>query len=325
MRYALALLGRLRWACVAFVLLCAAPAWAQNCTASLTDIDFGSPALPISSHVDTTGTISIRCSGIGSGTQIKMCPGFGYGTGGSAGGVRTLLGPGGATVTFGLYQDAARLVPWGSVATPELGSVPLVPLQPASPGTETATVRVYARLLSASGSAPGVYTSSFAGSDASFYWSRIPTGEPGDCDGFTSTHVIHPEFTVRATLTAACTVTAGDLVFPASGLLTTALVSQTNLWVTCAASTVYTVGLDYGLHGASPARRMQSGSGALVAYELFRDAGRVQPWGTEEEGLAAAGTGTGTPQNFIAYGRVPVQETPAPGQFVDRVIVTVTY
>ncbi len=311
--------------CMAIALLCVAPVWAQNCTATVTDIDFGTPPQPAGGQVDTMATIFLDCGGIGAGTLIKVCPSLDYGSGGGSAGTRTLLGPGGGTVTYGLYQDAARLVPWGSETSPELGTVPPIVLQPASPGHDTATVMLYARLFLPTVAAPGVYTSSFTGAEASFHWARLSSGDPGNCVGFVGKGVIHPEFDVQVNLAAGCTVTTADLVFPTTGLLSTAVLSQTNLWVTCAASTNYAVSLDYGLHDTSPSRRMVSGAGASVRYELFRDAARLQPWGLQEEGLAYAGTGTGAAQNLIVYGRVPPQDTPAPNQYTDRVIVTVSY
>ncbi|WP_409528142.1 spore coat protein U domain-containing protein [Rhizobium sp.] len=37
------------------------------------------------------------------------------------------------------------------------------------------------------------------------------------------------------------------------------------------------------------------------------------------------GTGTGSPQTLTVYGRVPAQNTPAPGTYSDTVVVTVSY
>lgn len=316
----------LRWAWLVLVLLCAAPAWAQNCTASVTDVDFGAPTQPLESHVDTTATVEIRCVTITALiTEIEVCPGLDYGSGGGTDGMRTLIGPDGRSLSYALYQDAARQVPWGSRQSPQLGTVPLALLRPGLSLVDTVTLTLYARLFTPSDARPGVYTSIFEGTEATFYYARVLQVRPIPCSEFSSSNVIHPEFAVRVNLAPGCTVTATDLAFPSTGLLSTALVAQTNLSVTCAQSTAYTVGLDYGLNGSSPMRRMVSGSGTGVQYELFRDAARIEPWGLQEEGLALAGTGTGTAQSLVVYGRVPTQETPAPGQYADRVIVTVTY
>jgi spore coat protein U-like protein len=38
-----------------------------------------------------------------------------------------------------------------------------------------------------------------------------------------------------------------------------------------------------------------------------------------------AGTGSGLPQTFTVYGRVPTQNTPAPGSYSDTVVLTISY
>jgi spore coat protein U-like protein len=62
-----------------------------------------------------------------------------------------------------------------------------------------------------------------------------------------------------------------------------------------------------------------------VGYQLYRDTGRTQVWGTTIGTDTVAGTGNGTSQAITVYGRVPPQTTPPAATYNDTVNVTVTY
>ena len=67
--------------------------------------------------------------------------------------------------------------------------------------------------------------------------------------------------------------------------------------------------------------------GALLAYDLFRDAARLLPWGDGTTlGARLPGVGTGSAQNLTVYGRIPAAQASAgAGDYGDSVIVTVEY
>lgn len=136
------------------------------------------------------------------------------------------------------------------------------------------------------------------------------------------------QFQVTLTLQAECKLTsASDLAFGTSGVIQTALTATSAIGVQCTNTTPYNVGLSAGSgSGASTTtRKMTSGAGATVNYQLFRDTSRTQNWGNTVNTDTMAGTGNGAVQTLTVYGLVPAQTTPAAGNYTDTVQVTVTY
>lgn len=136
------------------------------------------------------------------------------------------------------------------------------------------------------------------------------------------------QFQVSMTIQAECRLTsASDLAFGNTGVIQTAITSTSPIGVQCTNTTPYNIGLNAGAGtGATVAtRRMTSGSGATVVYELFRDPARSQIWGNTAGTDTLAGIGNGAVQSLTVYGRVPPQTTPAAGSYTDTVQVTVTY
>jgi spore coat protein U-like protein len=318
--------------CWALVLLAAflsfalpGKAHALSCSATITDVDFGNPSLFSSGHTDALATVTVTCTSIPFLSVVKMCPGIGDGSGGSNGSARLMTGPGVTTLTYQLFQDSSRTQGWGAVDEPQLGTVPVMTLGNGFTGAGTATATIYARLFGSQSTAPpGAYTSAFAGAETAFSYSLYFVGSSASCTGFVGSYVVRPEFDVSARPPAGCSATTTDLAFPAAGVLTSALRAESSVRVTCTSKTSYSIALDNGTSGSSPtARKMTSASGDTVTYGLYRDSARSRPWGGAS--LAVTGAGTGTAQAIPIYGLVPAQSTPRPGDFSDRVIVTITY
>jgi len=311
----------------AFMVAAPREAKALTCSAAVTDVDFGTVNLLSASPTDVAATITITCTAIPLGEVVKMCPSIDDGTGGSNGLTRYMKGQGHALpLAYGLYQDAARTVPWGSVTRPELGSVPAVLLSSIT-GTAVATRTLYARLPGGQIAAPAdYYQSGFEGADAAFTWTAYLLAATTNCTGFVGLHVVHPEFDVVATPGAGCTLATANMTFPNTGVLDHVVTAQGALGVTCTNLAPYSISLDNGQNGTSPtARRMKSGTGDMVTYALYRDSARTLPWGTASSSQGVSGTGLGTQQAFPVYGQVPIQGTPRPGTYTDTVVVTVTY
>jgi spore coat protein U-like protein len=133
-------------------------------------------------------------------------------------------------------------------------------------------------------------------------------------------------FTVSVTIDPHCGVTATMLDFGTAGVLQTEVDGTNTLFVTCSATTPYSISLNGGLTGAvDPTQRKMSKGAETVTYGLYRNSGRTQPWGDSIGSNTVAGVGTGLAQSFAIYGRVPSQPTPSPGTYTDTVVVTVTY
>ena len=81
----------------------AAPAHA-TCSVELSPVAFGDVDVRTTSH--GTGEVVVRCDEAAS-FEVAI------GSGGAAGGMRRMGGPGGSRLEYRLFADAARAVPWG--------------------------------------------------------------------------------------------------------------------------------------------------------------------------------------------------------------------
>lgn len=136
------------------------------------------------------------------------------------------------------------------------------------------------------------------------------------------------QFHVTLTVQAECKLTsATDIAFGATGIIQQAINSTGAIGVQCTNTTPYNIGLGAGAgSGATVAtRRMSSGSGGTIDYSIYLDSAGTQVWGDTVNSNTFSGTGTGAVQTQTVYGRVPVQPTPAPGNYADTVQITVTY
>lgn len=132
-------------------------------------------------------------------------------------------------------------------------------------------------------------------------------------------------FEVRITIQADCQIVSTEtLNFGTAGVLTEAVDTTATMQVTCTNGTGYQIGLNEGTTGTDTATRAMAGGNGQINYQLFSDSGRSTHWGKTAADSVDA-TGTGSPQNFIIYGRVPVQDTPAPGVYSDTITATVTF
>lgn len=135
-------------------------------------------------------------------------------------------------------------------------------------------------------------------------------------------------FSVTATVLASCTVSAGTLAFgtytPTSGspLDTTSTVN-----VTCTNGTTYTVALDGGSTASNVAARAMSDTHShTLSYGIYTDSGRATVWGDGTgSSVTQPGTGSGSQQVIIAYGRASASQFAAAGNYSDTVTVTVSY
>lgn len=138
-------------------------------------------------------------------------------------------------------------------------------------------------------------------------------------------------FAVNLTIQAQCVINSTNLLqFGTAGVLggalgTTNTDAQANFFVQCTNTTPFTIGLDAGTtsNATTTARLLTSGT-ATIGYALYSDGGRSVNWGNAT-GSWVSSTGTGASQQFTVYGRVPPQNTPAPGLYTDTITVTVSY
>lgn len=130
---------------------------------------------------------------------------------------------------------------------------------------------------------------------------------------------------VTVTVSDICSIDGGVLDFGTySGGQSTALdAAGTISYVGCSAGTL-TFALDGGSNGNVDDRKMENGGGNSLKYQLYRNSGRTQVWGTGNRALAMqlllSGSGS-----IPVYGRIPGGQDAASGTYSDSVNVTLTF
>jgi spore coat protein U-like protein len=140
---------------------------------------------------------------------------------------------------------------------------------------------------------------------------------------------------VSIIITAACTINAATLAFPATSgtsLITTAVSGSSTVSVTCTNGSPYAIGMDNGANASGSQRRMISGSNYLN-YDLYVDSAHSFPWSTATSNSSCTtsgdcylGTGSGLAQSVNIYGVVPITAVAPPsGTYTDTVTMTITF
>lgn len=100
-----------------------------------------------------------------------------------------------------------------------------------------------------------------------------------------------------------------------------------------AVSANYTVALSTGSSGTYAQRRLRAGA-SLLSYNLYRDAGRSQVWGSGTAGTTIVtgnikvGPGAGNRTrtvNHPVFGRIPALQDADTGNYSDTIVVTLTF
>ncbi|MER9140880.1 spore coat U domain-containing protein [Mesorhizobium sp. M0830] len=296
-------------------------AWSQSCSFGVSDQSFGFIDTLSGAQTNSTGTMSVTCSGTPL-ARILICPNLGAGSGGATAAARQMLS-GSNVLNYQLYSDSARSVVWGTYSWAFPARAPALALTLNALGTGTGTATIYGAVLGSQPTAPpGSYLSAFSGSNVEFRYRYTTSSSCGTGTGTIS----RPSFNVTATVAANCLVATHNVDFGAVGILDADIDSSGQVSVTCTPAATYTVSLSGGTTASPPTVRKMSKGAETVTYGLYKDAARTQPWGdAATPGSTLAGTGSGAVQNLTVYGRVPPQTTPSAGVYTDTVVVTVTY
>lgn len=312
-------------AALAAVLARATPAEAAlTCSFSITAINFGTVDLTANTTFDTTGTLSINCSGGNRNSTARICPNFNAGTGGTTTGNPRFLLNGATRLNYNLYSNSTRTTVWGSYLWSFAQRPPTINVSLNGSGNGSGTHTIFARVNAAQQTLPpGTYTSSFSGANTQVAYAQSTVGT---CATIGSTNATSVPFTVTATYPATCKISATAQNFGTTGLLAGVRNGSSTLTTTCSATTPYTISLDGGTTGASdPTQRKMSKGTERVTYGLYRDSARTQAWGNTAGVNTQAGSGSGLGQAYTVYGQVPAQATPSPGTYTDTIVATTTY
>jgi spore coat protein U-like protein len=306
-------------------MIAAGPALAQSCNFTISDLIFGSINLAANTPFTSTATYSASCTGTAN-TIVRTCPNIDVGSGGSASGNPRFLLNGATQLNFNLYQDGGYSSVWGSNLWGFAGSYasPTIEVTLNGSGSGSASQTLFGQISAGQRTLPaGLYSSSFAGAQTSIAYAYSTVGT---CATIGTSHATTAPFSVTATNATVCSVNAATLNFGATGVLRAALDATSSVTVTCTNAAPYTVALDGGLSGATnPAQRKLSQAAQTITYGLYLDANRTAPWGDSVGVNTASGTGSGLAQTLTIYGRVPMQNTPAPGTYADTVVMTISY
>lgn len=321
-----------------FLFGCIGSARADNCTASMTDVNFG----PVDSISGTdyyaNGTLSVTCNVVlGSlGTvlipAVSICVNLEGGSGGTIA-ARNMLN-GGSSLPFNLYRDntyAAASV-WGSTSGGTAQPVTTSMIGLLGLGTATQTFTIYGKIPASSLTAARLqngsdtpFTANFSGAGTIQYAFFGLLAPATGCKAGTT---VPFSFKASATLTNNCFINTSPLTFAGDNRVLSAAVRTTgSLGVRCTAGSAYQISLNGGsVANNSGARKMASATSTdTIGYQISNTLdGPV--WGDGANGTSmVTGTGTGSQQTLGLYGRVPAQKTPAPGDYKDTVTATLTF
>jgi spore coat protein U-like protein len=305
--------------CLFSVFVLPSAGWAQSCTVANANMVFsGDPTANV--PLDTTTTLKVNCQGtLLAFKQILICAHLAQGSGGANGSTRQMVN-GTSKINYQIYNDSQRTSVAGSVLYPPPPPVRYLPYGAILfLGGGDLSFTLYGRVFPNQNAAIGTYTSSFAGS-IFFY-------DGTDCNGSNGSAMSLASFNINLTVASSCSVTAQNIDFGERGTLTSNIDAKGAVNVTCTKGTPYTVSLGPGLANAGiGARKMFKGGvkgSESVGYNLYKDNSRTIVWG--DETASPKRPGTGTREEIPVYARVPPQNTPSLGTYIDNVAVTVRY
>jgi spore coat protein U-like protein len=295
---------------------------AISCTASMTNINFGSVNVLSGAAVNTTGTETITCSGAAANTTYRFCSNIKSGP--DISGTQRRMASGSNFLNFDLYKDSARTQEWGNYTAGLFGGGSQNDFTSNGSGNISATITVYAKLDGSQQTAPpGSYSETMSASSSNeLQYGSQPSA--GSCPVGSSTSQY--SFTVSATVVASCNVSATTLNFGSTGILAGAVNATSTVTATCTSTAPYNIGLNAGTgSGATVTNRKMTGGAATIKYSLYSNSARTTNWGNTVGTDTVSGTGSGLGQNYTVYGQVPSQTTPAPATYSDTIVATVTY
>ncbi|MBR8657634.1 spore coat U domain-containing protein [Achromobacter sp. Marseille-Q0513] len=305
----------------------AAQAQTCNLTGSSTTIDFGvvNPLLPANT-LNNGGLIKVTCSGLFLATRICISLETGNTSPSIAG---RAMGNGAYRMNYNLYTDSGYSNVWGDATTSPPTSQVINVF-----GSGSISVPIFAKLpggqisVSTVGNADTQYLEIYSGTSARV---DVDTGlffpDAINCPLSFPGATLNIPLTVKALVQKNCTISATNLVFPAQGLLTTAVPGSSQISVQCTNNNAYSLALNGGAVGGNVlARKMKHSTAAdTVSYQLYQAGDYAVIWGDASGGSPKAGVGSGAVQNHTVYGRVPAQATPRPGSYSDTVTATITF
>ncbi len=241
-----------------------------------------------------------------------------------------MQGPGGATLKFNLYTNAALTVAWTS-SNLLLQSV-TIPRN----GTVTGSLPFYGSIPAGQGEPAGGYSAAFYQTSIGFTTNNTVCVQSGTYNGYQISGQ-NGTVSVGAAVPVACSVSTGSDIDlgKVSASATNIAGSGPVISVNCPSGTAYYIGLAPTSRGTNNA---QNGAGLMIGslsgntnqvpYQLYQNAAHSSIWGntatSTSPGNGVGGTGTGNTQLLNVYVGVPTANF-NPDTYADTVTVTLNY
>mgnify|MGYP001170041701 CR=1 FL=1 len=288
-----------------------------NCRIDTMAINFGASA-------SGTGSVSFTCTSFnGSSGPVTICSQLGTPSFPGTTQQPKMIGTKGGLLDFNLYTNAARTTIWvgsnrltTSVTIPANGTVSgTMPFYGLIPGGQAAAADSYSAFIH--NTSLGALVSGVCATNTSAIFGGF-NGQDGTVN-------------VNATVSSACTVSAGNLAFGTVSASATNLAGSSTLTVTCPKGTPYYIGL-VPSNGSTTGAGTMSGSAGNTdkpAYQLRSTPGSSGTiWGNTatptSAGNGVAGTGSGGPQTHTVHATMPGANY-RPDSYSDTVTVRVHY
>lgn len=309
-------------------LLVLGQARADTCTATMTDVVFGSINPIDTADVFANGTLTVSCTWTAlTGIpplllfpNVTVCA--------TLGGTRSMVN-GSAALPFNLYTSStySATSAWSTGTTSGTSSFNTTMGGLLAVGTVTKTFTVYGKIPGATlsgartvSNANTAYAADLSGAGVlqfAFYGATKPACTTGSSTAFS--------FQARATAINDCRITAGPIAYGTTRVLNAPVRTTTNIGVQCTSGSAYQIALNAGNYGSGAVRRMKNAStGEMVSYQLSAALDGAN-WGDGTTGVALGGTGTGAVQSLPLYSKVNAQVTPSPGDYKDTVTATLYF
>ena len=295
-----------------------------TCSASVPGgINFGNINTLSANNTDITGSLNIQCqSHVRQWYYVTVCFNIGDGANPSNGGNRTLVN-GSSSLSYQLYQDAARTQIWGSVNSTNYPNPVRLDFYLGGRQSYAQTLPVYGRLFGSQTTAiTGLYQDSYVNPQVRITGVLTYSYGSGTCDQYGSDAGQFSTLNVVANVVSNCLVQATPMNFGTASLLNQPVSSTSTLGVQCTQGTPYQIGLNLGQHATGSTRYMSSGS-AQINYGLYQDSAHTQIW--DNLSNQKTGVGSGNVDSQTIYGLVPAQTSVPAGAYSDTVQVLVNY
>ena len=134
-------------------------------------------------------------------------------------------------------------------------------------------------------------------------------------------------FGVSLTIEHECTITAGDLTFPNTGMIDHNVDTTAALNVLCTDESPYAIGLSAGANagGDTGARKLIGPGGRTVDYQLYTSGGFSTIWGNDMGVDTVDNEEAEESNDYTIHARVPTGQNVPAGEYTDTVTATVWY